>query len=101
MADRQQIKKDVVSALDILSPLELAKMTESTVENVRLDYTSGFDVSLKKALAVPFSKIARKHGGSKSRVISQTETVALKTIACAIDLAVAASDGAPIEGGCQ
>lgn len=98
MADRKKVKADVVTVLDILSPLDLAKMTDDGVELVKINFTSGFDGSMKKALCVPFAKIARRHGGTKSRVISQTETAALRTIKGAIDLTVAAADGLTFDG---
>lgn len=98
MADRKKIKKDVVVTLDILSPLELSKMGDAEVELVKINFTSGFDGSMKRALCVPFSKTARRHGGAQSRIISQTETSALKTIKEAIDLTTAAADGLPFEG---
>lgn len=98
MIDRENIKNAVVDALDTLSPLDLGKMSDSEVEKVKLNFTSGFDGSMKKALCVPLSKIARKHGNTDSRIISQTETTALKTIKGAIDLTAAAAAGLTFDG---
>ena len=98
MIDREKIKIAVVNALDTLSPLDFGKMNDTEVEKVKLNFTSGFDGSMKKALCVPFSKIARKHGNTDSRIISQTETIAVKTIKGAIDLTAAAAAGLAFEG---
>lgn len=98
MVNRAEVKTDVVKVLDYLSPLDLASMDDKAVEAVKINVTTGFDSSMKKALAIPFSKIARKHGRGTSRVISPTETAALKTIKGAIDLTYAAAQGLPFEG---
>jgi hypothetical protein len=98
MANREMVKDDVVAVLDMLSSLDLASMDRVAVEAVPINFTSGFDSSLKKALCVPFTKIARKHAAGKFRVISQTETVALKTVKGAIDLSTAAADNLSFDG---
>ncbi|MBC3832412.1 hypothetical protein H8K33_12975 [Undibacterium amnicola] len=98
MADRAKIKKEVVQVIDMLSPLDLASMEDNAVEGVKINVTTGFDSSMKRALCIPLTKIARRNGLSKSRPISQTETSALKTVKGAIDLTSAAADGLPFDG---
>ncbi|WEF34022.1 hypothetical protein [Pseudoduganella chitinolytica] len=95
---RDHIKSDVVRGLDFMSPLDLAALGAAEVEAVRLDFTSGFDASMKRALNVPLTKVARRHGGQSSRVISFTETEALKTVGGAIDLTAAAAEGQQFGG---
>lgn len=98
MINREDIKTDVVNVIDVLSPLDLKSMEQEKVEAVKINFTSGFDGSLKKALCVPLTKIAKKHNATIFRIISQTETAALKTIAGAIDLTLAAANGQPFDG---
>ena len=62
MDNLNNIRNDVISVLDILSPLDLVSMSIEQVVKVQINYTSGFDESMKRALAVPFSKISRKYG---------------------------------------
>ncbi|AVR97369.1 hypothetical protein [Pseudoduganella armeniaca] len=90
---RDQIKTDVVRGLDFISPLDLAAYDAAAVEAVRIDFTSGFDGSMKRALNVPLTKVARRHGDQNSRPISHTETEALKTVGGAIELTTAAATG--------
>jgi hypothetical protein len=95
---RDQIKTDVVRGLDFISPLDLAAYGDKEVEAVRIDFTSGFDDSMKRALNVPLTKVARRHGDQNSRPISYVETVALKTVGGAIDLTTAAATGQAYAG---
>lgn len=98
MVKREDIKWDVVHVIDILSPLDLQGMDKDKVETVKINYTSGFDGSLKRALCIPLTKIARKHNATTFRPMSQTESAALKTIGGAIDLTLAAATGQPYDG---
>lgn len=95
MTVRERIRSDVVALVDILSPLDLARLSESDVERVRLDFATGFDGALRKALSIPLSKIALKHGASRCRLISRTETARLMTVGDAVELTLAAADGVP------
>jgi hypothetical protein len=98
MTLRDKIKADVVQLIDIISPLNLTDLAPADVEAVKIRETSGFDGSMKRALNVPFSKIARRHGGEHYRIISSVETGELKTVGGAIDLTTAAAAGAPFDG---
>lgn len=95
MTVRERIRSEVVAVVDILSPLDLARLSASDVEQVRIDFATGFDGSLKKALSIPLSKIALKHGASRCRLISRTETARLTTVRDAVELTIAAADGVP------
>jgi len=94
---RDQIKKEVVAGIDFISPLRLSEYDPVAVEAVKLNYTSGFDDAMRKALHVPLTIIAFKYGEGKSRAISHVEASSLKTIADAIDLTLAASEGKEYE----
>jgi hypothetical protein len=98
MTLRDKVKADVVQLLDIISPLNLLDMALADVEAVKIRETSGFDGSMKRALNVPLSKIARRHDWEHYRIISSVETGELKTIGGAIDLTTAAAEGKPFDG---
>jgi len=89
------LEEDVVDVLDIQSPLALRNLPPAERASTQLNMSNGFDKAAKIVLAVTLGNIAARYGNGHARLIRSSESLALGTVADAVDLTARAAAGQP------
>ena len=76
--DRETIKRQVVSKI-----MAVAHLPTEPAENRRLFEDLGMGPTVRRAMALPYSRISSEHGGQP---VSQSDAGGLRTVGASIDL---------------